>query len=529
MRYFRNPKIFTGEGEEGFVTAFAERDGVITWTGDAADIPNGAEVHDIDAQVVLPGLIDAHTHPTYIAMTIDAVACTPPEVNSIPEMVEALRRRSGSTQGWIRGWGYDEAALAEGRTPTRHDLDLVSRDRPVHVLRSDCHSGICNSRALEIAGITESTPDPQGAWFGREEDGAPNGVLGEFAANCAVTRFFDPSSFEDEVVRLVRTSERLAAHGIVACTDMLCVPGEYTQLDLYRAAASQGFRQQARVFYDFAALADHPIPPIGPDDVSGRIALGGVKVFLDGSISNCTAWMHHPYCGRGDNTGLRTASHELLTEALDFARRNGIQLAVHAMGDRAIAEVVATFAAEEPWLKEVPSVRIEHGTVMTTDVLEQMRKARMNFGVATNIDFFFAEYASYSKNLGAEQFARSYPVRDLYEALDAVALTSDCPATTWAEPDNPFVSIHAAVNRRAHNGESIVAAQAITVAQALLMYTGRARKLTVMPGVGVIAPGYEASFVAVADDPFTVDPIALIDVSVAETWIAGECVYAASS
>lgn len=528
MRYYRGARIFTGADETTFVTAFAVDGGRFVWTGDAADIPSGAAVDDLDTPVVLPGLIDAHTHPTFIAMTVDAVACTVPLVHSIPEMVGALQRHPNAGKGdtaWIEGWGYDESKLAEGRTPTRHDLDLVSTTQPVYVLRSDCHSGVCNTRALELAGITAGTPDPHHAHFGRDADGTPNGVLVEHAANQRVVQAKGSAGYDAEVDALARTTDHFSARGIVACTDMFCIPVDFAQFDLYRDARTRGFRQCARIFYDFESIQRRPIPAVTPSDRTGRVAIAGIKLFIDGSISNRTAWMREPYPGTTDDVGMRTCSPELMADALAFARANHLQIAVHAMGDRAIEEVVGVYGDEEPWLEGVPSVRIEHASILSTELITRISNARMQFGVVTNIDFFFAEHDSYAVNLTAAQYARTYPVRDLYERIGAFALSSDCPATTWADPDNPFMSIQAAVTRKAYNGADIVRAQAITVPQAVLLYTGRARSVGDMPLVGMIAPGYEASFIALSDDVFEIDPDSIIDVRVTGTWIEGEKVY----
>jgi predicted amidohydrolase YtcJ len=531
VRYYRNAKIFTGVDEVSFATAFAVEDGTFAWVGDVADIPRDAEVEDLDSKVVLPGLIDAHTHPTYISMTVDAVLCTVPLVHSIPEMIEALKKHPAYGKGdavWIEGWGYDESKLAGGRTPTREDLDQVSTTQPVYVLRSDCHSGICNTRALEIASITKDTPDPEGAHFGREADGTPNGILQEHAANQAVMQAKGSAGYDAEVDSLVRTTEHLSARGIVACTDMLCIPLDFTQLDEYRAAEAKGFRQCARIFYHFESLKDHPIPPITDAERTGRVAVGGIKLFMDGSISNRTAWLRHPYRGRTDEVGMRTSSPELMAEALDFARDNHLQIACHAMGDRAIREVIDVYGDEEPWMGDIPSVRIEHASVLDAHLIQRMTDARVHFGVATNIDFFFAEYDSYSQNLTDDQFSRTYPVKDLYEHVHALALSSDCPATTWPDPDNPFMSIQAAVTRKAYNGADIVPNQAITVPQAVLLYTGRANKVGDMPRLGRIRPGYEASFITLTDDIFEVDPSSIIDLKVTGTWIQGARAYSLS-
>ena len=158
--------------------------------------------------------------------------------------------------------------------------------------------------------------------------------------------------------------------------------------------------------------------------------------------------------------------------------------------------------------------------------MRQMKMARMRFGAATQIIFLFAEYDSYRQNLTDAQFQRAYPIKDFYREIDHLALSSDAPATTWADPDNVFVSIKAAITRRAYNGAAIIPEQAITVSQAVLLYTARAASVAPFEGrLGRIAQGYEASFIVLDRDIFTLGPNELDQTQVLQTWIAGEKVH----
>jgi predicted amidohydrolase YtcJ len=195
------------------------------------------------------------------------------------------------------------------------------------------------------------------------------------------------------------------------------------------------------------------------------------------------------------------------------------------MGDRALQEVVDVLGDQEPWLDGMPSVRVEHATLLDAELVARMSEARMTFGAASNVDFLFAEHGSYAANLTDEQLARCYAVRTLYDDLPAAALASDCPATTWPDPDDPFMSIQAAVTRKAHDGTDINPDQAVTVGEALMLYTGRARLVTDLGDVGRLVPGAEASFVTVDRDLFTVDPMTIIDSNVTGTWIRGRQVF----
>ena len=523
---FVNGKIFTGRNENEFVTAFKVADGTITWTGDSIDVA-GTHAIDLNGATVLPGFIDIHTHPTYVAMTVDAVACTVPVVNNIPDMIGALKRHRNYGKGpndWIEGWGYDESKLAEHRTPTTQDLDKVSTTQPVYVLRSDAHSGICNTRALQIAGITKHTPDPEGAHFGRYDNGEPNGVLEEHGANDVVLRAKSVEDYQTKLDALFRTAHHYNERGIVAVTDMMALTTPFDHLQLYRDAERKGFRQQAALYFNWLDLRNN-LFDLTDEQREGRIKFAGIKLFADGSVSGRTAWMCKPY--RNDGHGYSTLSDDDLNAGYEWARRNRVQVAVHAMGDRALQRVIDFFADKEPWLGPgIPSVRLEHATLLSEPQMRQMNQSPMTFGVTTQIIFFFAEYDSYSQNLADEEFQRSYPLKSFYHNIEHVGLSSDAPATTWADPDNVFVSIKAAVTRKAYNGADIVPEQAITVPQAVLLYTSRAATLARYKGrLGQIAPGFEASFILLDRDIFSIDPAELDQTHVQQTWIAGDKVY----
>ncbi|WP_431310589.1 amidohydrolase family protein [Mobilicoccus caccae] len=149
----------------------------------------------------------------------------------------------------------------------------------------------------------------------------------------------------------------------------------------------------------------------------------------------------------------------------------------------------------------------------------------MRFGVISHSVFFYAEYDSYETSLGEEQFAIAYPLRTMYENLPDVAIASDSPATAWADCDNPFISVMAAVCRRAYNGADINQAEAISVGQALELYTGRAARITGNRGVGLVAPGYEGNFVVLDRDVFTIEESTIDQTRVMRTYLRGELAF----
>src|SRR5664279_2194915 len=205
--------------------------------------------------------------------------------------------------------------------------------------------------------------------------------------------------------------------------------------------------------------------------------------------------------------------------------RNHIQVAAHAMGDRALNHMLDLFADEEPWMGDLPSIRLEHATLFSGAMIDRLNTARMSFAVVSHSIFLFAEFDSYQRNLSPNQFELAYPLRSHYERVPFTAPSPDSPATAWADADNVFVSIKAAVLRRAYNGADIGQPEAVAVPQALLLYTGRAREVAPLEEVGLIEKGYEGSFVVLDRDIFTIDPHEIDQVRVAETWVRGEQVY----
>ena len=172
-----NGKIFTSDRENLHAEAMTVENGRITWVGAQADLPAGPydETVDLQGRRVLPGFVDAHEHPVMLADFSKKISSLPPKVNSIEELKQAIRdvREQQGPGKWIEGWGYDEGKLAEKRSPTRYDLDEGCSDSPVSIIRTCGHIRCVNSKALEMAGITKDTPDPQGGQIDRDENGEP--------------------------------------------------------------------------------------------------------------------------------------------------------------------------------------------------------------------------------------------------------------------------------------------------------------------------------------------------------------------
>lgn len=162
-------------------------------------------------------------------------------------------------------------------------------------------------------------------------------------------------------------------------------------------------------------------------------------------------------------------------------------------------------------------------------MIDRLEAARMRFALVSHTIFLFAEYGNYEANLSPAQFEIAYPIRSFYERVPHTALASDAPATAWAEADNPFPSIKAAVTRRAHNGADIGQSEAVTVGQALHLFTGRAASCTTASNVGTIEVGRDADFVLLDRDVFAIEPDRIDEVRVEQTWLRGRRVWPTTS
>ncbi len=528
-RAFVNGKIFTSDTSEPgalYAEALLCDGGRILFAGAEKDLPAGEYPRiDLGGRTVIPGFVDAHMHPVMLADFSRQIACLPPKVNSIQELIQEIARvRSEKPEGgWIKGWGYDEGKFAEHRSPNRYDLDKGSSDFPVFLTRSCEHIRCVNSKALELAGITRDTPDPQGGEIERDEHGEPTGVLKENARDL-VLPFMPPETKESTVASLIDLGDLLTSQGIVAVTDMgnLHEGGNY---EFYEEAVKRGFRQRVSLYYMWDYFMDDPLFDITPElmDRNRQIRIAGLKLIGDGSISGKTAWLSEPYLGT-EECGFPVYSDESMERALEFCKRTGCQLSVHAMGGRAIDRVIDRVYPEKDWTDgKVPCLRVEHLTEPSDRAVA--RAAERGFGFASQPIFEYCEIETYKNNMEPERLRHIYPHRTMLDRGVKLCLSTDAPATSWAVPSDPFSNLKSAVTRYACDGTDIGQDERLDIETAMILYTKESAEVSGFAGLGVLKPGYAADFAVLSDDLFTVDPMKIDEVRVEETYIGGERVY----
>ncbi|MEH7548065.1 amidohydrolase [Neobacillus vireti] len=522
---FINGKIFTSNPEQPYASAMVVRNGRIAWIGEEEDLKKieGTCV-DLNGKRVLPGLIDAHLHPLYLAGAAKQIACTQPLIHSISDLQEQIRlvRASQSQDSWIQGWGYDEGKLLEGRAPTRRDLDQAAANVPVVITRTCAHIISVNSKALELAGITKDTPDPQGGKIDRDENGEPTGILRENAKDL-VNQVMPETTLEDDAALLAELSPVLLSHGITAITELMgrTKPNDY--LEMYQLATKKGLKQRSVLYYLWEDLKEHPVIEQQKMARENQIHIGGIKLFSDGSVSGQTAWVNPPFLGEEENYGIQMTTREELSAAAEAAKKHNIQLVIHAMGEQAIDLIVDTFYGQKGWLTDAPSIRMEHAAMPAPGTLK--RAAETGIAFVSQPIFLFAEIETYLHNLGAERTKQTYPFKAMLEAGIKVAFSSDAPATAWADPVNPFVGIKSAVTRLAHDGTDTGKTQRVDVETAIKLYTRAAQEITRIPNVGQLKPGFHADFIVLDLDILVINPEQIDQIQVVETYMAGNLVY----
>ncbi len=511
--------------------AFLVTDGVVSAVGTSAELRTLAPttpVLDAGGRTVLPGLTDAHAHLELLAYAWHiAVDCRSPRVRSIEDIVALLRERADrcAPGEWILGHGghFQDATLAERRYPDRRDLDRVSLEHPV-VFRSSYHSNVFNSKALELLGVDRDTPDAPGGRIEHDEHGEPTGRTYDMYGELGV-----PEAPLDELARAITAIEdSYLAYGVTAFGDIPLHPNGLAAL---AALAADGLLRTRVVAYpkhpNVVAPADLRsgalVAALPPDD--GRLRLGGVKVFLDGGLTSSAAALHEPYEGQGTYAGELAFSPEELRELAEQVDAAGLQLSLHAIGDRALDIAIDAIASLPRDRVRTAGHRIEHAgnLFMTPERIARILDAEIV--AVPQPAFLLTTAAGYRRLLGPERSADLMPFRRLLDAGLVLPGNSDAIGITSGQ-HNPFPGMRAAVDRRTAEGDLIDPEQAITPEEALAMYTtGAAAAIGEAAQRGSISVGKAGDFIVLDRDPLADDGAQLAAVRVDETWIGGRRVF----
>src|SRR5436309_2506379 len=517
-----NANIITVDARNRRAQAVAIADGRLLAVGSNDEVRRLATGRtkklDLEGRTVVPGFIDAHAHPASSGRDhLRMVAC---DSDSIYAIQAALRQRVDQTppDQWVLGFLYDD-----GKTPhplTRPELDAVSTDRPVLVRHRGGHTVFVNSRALELAGVSQSTPDPAGGRFERDSAGRLNGHVADQATGVFEKLIHLNYSRDDyrEGVRLI--GKMMTRRGVTSVGD---AEASTDDLQAYQDARDAG-ELSIHVNCLMAVQALDRMMAAGIHTGFGDewVRIGAVKQYADGSISERTARLSEPYDGRPGDYGLLVGSKEELYENGRKAHAAGWQLATHANGDVAIDEVLSVYERLQTEIpRRDPRFRIEHCTLVTPSLVERMRA----LGV---IPVPFSCYVYFHGDVmhfyGDERLGRMFAMRSL---LDAGLLPPDSSDYT-ASPCEPMMWLQSQVTRTDPRGHTWGANQRITVEEAIRCGTLHGAYASYEENIkGSIEPGKLADLVVLAQDPTRVEAAALIKIAVERTMVGGRWVFEA--
>ena len=514
-----NANVLTMNPSKPHAQAIAIKDHKIVKVGTNQEIKpyigENTKTINLKEKTVVPGFIDTHAHITGFGKSLKQINLR--GVSSIKEIQKKLKKRIQKTPKgqWILGRGWDQDHLTEKRYPTRWDLDKFSPNNPVIFTRVCGHLCVANSQALELADIAkETTPPPAGQIDKDPKTGEPTGILRENAMNLVWKMIPEPS--EEELTEACSLAcQKAVEAGLTSVHWLTSSPTEIRVIQKLR----QQNKLPLRVYIVVSVkLLDHLID-LGLHTGFGdsRVRIGSVKIFSDGSLGARTAALFQPYHDEPTRKGMILYTQEKLNKLVMKAHKADFQLAIHAIGDRAIDMALTVL---EKALKEAPKKnhrhRIEHASVLNKRLIQRMRKLKVTASVQPHFvvsDFWVAN------RVGPSRARWVYPFKTLIQEGVLTTGGSDCPV----EPIDPLLGIWAAVAREAFPEERI------TVDDALRLYTVNAAYASFEEDIkGSIDVGKLADLVVLSREPHETPPNEIRDVKVEMTIVGGKVVYVKS-
>ena len=530
-----NGKIWTENPKQQQAEALAIARNHIVAVGTDSEIKKLAgpdtKIIDLHGRRVVPGFNDAHVHFYNGGDGLASVQLR--EANSPAEFRATIAAfaRTRPKGAWLLNGDWDHERWTPASLPTHDLIDDVTPDNPVFVNRLDGHMALANALAMKLAGVDEHTKDIPGGVIVRDAQGRPTGIFKD-AAQDLIEHVIPPPS-EEDILRAVRAAEDYAiANGVTSVQDMGIVGGPTrTRADILRVYEEMhnSGEQKVRISMhiplpEWRKLADLGVTA-GFGDV--RLHIGGLKGFADGSLGSTTAWFFQPYLDAPNTSGIPSdelQNPEQMYSNIRDADTAGLQIAIHAIGDRANRTILDFYERLE---KENGArdrrLRIEHAQHLTVEDIP--RFARLHV-IASMQPYHCIDDGRWAeKRIGAERIKTSYAFRSLLDSGAILAFGSD-----WSvAPMKPLLGIYAAATRRTLDGKNPngwVPEQKISVAEAVHAYTvGSAYASGEEKIKGSLEPGKLADAVVLSDDIFAIDPVKIQDTKVDLTIFDGRVVY----
>ena len=484
----------------------------------------GCEFINLNGTTLLPGFIDCHIHA--IGSIFLTLFPSLKNVRSLEEIQELLKKESQLKEPGelIIAFDLDEEKLENPVIPTRWDLDKACPDKPVFIFRHDIHIGIANSKLLDLLNINEETLPPEGGEIRKNDRGEITGVLTENATSLilSVLKLPDAKAIKENANKFFLS---LAEKGITSIHGVL-------ELDRKGGVDNLGGISlpilkliQENVLQNYYGIYFSANPkkilkikksPLDEGNRFSKFKVGSIKAWLDGSFGAYTAFMFEPFTSKTDTSGYNVIEEDVLYERMKEAHNVGLQIAIHAIGDKAnriLVDLYKKLLEEHP--REDHRHRIEHASMLSPDVIRDIRK----LGLITSCQpaFILSEYDWLEKRLGKERCKITYPFKSLIDAGIVIASGSDGPV----EDPNPILGLYAMVNR-----EGFIPEESISIEEALKTYTINGAYAAFEEDIkGSIEIGKLADFTILDRNPLKISKDEIKDIKVTETIIRGKTVY----
>ncbi|MEO8573006.1 MAG: amidohydrolase [Pyrinomonadaceae bacterium] len=477
-------------------------------------------VIDAKGKLIVPGFNDAHVHfleGGFQLSSVDLRSAKTPQ-----EFVERIRTFAAKLPKgrWILGGKWDHENWTPNNLPTAAMIDAATPDNPVFIDRLDGHMALANSLAMKLANVDKNVKDVEGGEIVRDAAGNPTGIFKD-AAMAHVGRVIPDFSFEEKLEATQAATDYVSSLGVTSVQDM----SAGSDVGVYQELMRQG-KLKTRV-YGCSPLSDYKRwQNAGVRSAFGNamIRVGCLKGYADGSLGSTTAWLFEPYLDAPNSTGLASDEIPKIGDNIINADKAGLQINIHAIGDRANATILDNFAkAEQANGPRDRRFRIEHAQHLRLEDIPRFGRMKV---IASMQPMHIIDDGRWAwKRLDEKRLKGTYAFRSLLDSGAVLAFGSDSPVA----PINPLFGIYAAVTRRTlddKNPNGWIPEQKISVEEAVRAFTWGSAYAEFQESVkGTLEPGKLADFVMVSDDIFTIDPVKIRDAKVLLTVVGGKIVF----
>ena len=532
-----NGNVVTMDAKLPVAQGVAVKNGRIAYVGSNEDVlsyqTESTVVIDLEGKLMVPGFNDSHMHLlSYGESLMKANLVDTTSIEDLIDTMKAFIKDSNLSESlWIQGRGWNHDHFTVKKFPTRYDLDKVSTDYPVIATRACGHVSVVNSKALEIAGITRDTPQPDGGHFDVDENGEALGILRETALNLVLGCVPEPSvEYIKEL--LVKAAKDAATQGItsVQSDDFEAMPGKnfarvvaaYKELASNRELPLRVYQQC--LFSSVDKLNNFLKRGLNTGVGDEFYKIGPLKLLADGSLGARTAYMCEPYADDPTTQGISVFNQGELDELVLTAHNSGMQVAIHCIGDKTM---YMSFESYHKAQKNTPRENHRHSIIHCQITDEALLDKYRDQNIIAHIQPIFIDYDMHilEARVGKKKANTSYNWKSMFDRGVNVACGSDCPV----EPFNVLHGIYSAVTRKDLKGypeNGWMPEQRITVEQALHGYTLGAAYASFEEDIkGSITPGKLADFTVLSEDIFSIEQDEIKNVKVLKTVLNGNIVY----